>query len=88
MRWCAFRLPCCVNNLLHTLQVNGCSPLCVCVDVLQITLMCEGLFTHITGKGMLPTVCVGVPSDYPVVCGDVLQITLMCEGLITHITGK
>jgi len=29
MRWCAFRLPCCVNNLLHTLQLNGCSPLCV-----------------------------------------------------------
>jgi hypothetical protein len=71
--WCAFRLPCCVNDLLQTSQVNRCSPLCALM-CLQITLLCEQLITHITGKQMLSTVCVLMWH----------QITLLCEWLITH----
>jgi hypothetical protein len=41
------RLPWCVKDLLHTSHINRCSPLCMCVNVHHITLMCEGLITHI-----------------------------------------
>jgi cobalamin synthase len=61
----SFRLPWCVKDLLHTSQVNECSPLYVLV-CLQITLLCEQLITHVTSKWMLSTVCVcWCPSDYP-----------------------
>jgi hypothetical protein len=68
---------------------------------LQITLLCEQLIIHITGKQMLSNVgcwCT-LPCErlithitgkqmFSTVVLVCLQITMLCEQFITHITGK
>jgi len=73
----SFRLPCSVNELLHSSQVNRCSPLCVCWCAFRLPWCVKDLL-HTSHINRCSPLCV-------LMC---LQITLLCERLITHITSK
>ena len=47
----SFRLPCSVNELLHSSQVNRCSPLCVCWCAFRLPWCVKDLLhtSHING---------------------------------------
>ena len=74
---CIFRWYSTLNDLQHTSQAYGHSPLCMCWCIFEITLLRERLITHVTGIQVLSTTCTSLS----------LHKTTLPECCITHVTG-